>query len=106
VRAIANEEAGRAERLPPELPCTEAEIIWAVREEMARTVEDVLSRRTRALLLGAQASIECAPRMARLIAGELGRDEGWEQRAVVEYRKVARNYLGSNEANALRISPA
>jgi len=105
VRAIANEEPGRTERLHPELPYIEAEIVWAVREEMARTVEDALSRRTRALLLGARASIECAPRVARLIAGELGRDEAWEQQAVADYYTVARNYLVSNEANAPRISP-
>jgi len=78
----------------------EAEVVWAVREEMARTVEDVLSRRTRALLLGARASIECAPRVAHLIARELGRDEGWERQAVADYGKVARNYLVSSEANA------
>jgi len=100
VRAIAHEERGRAERLHPDLPYIEAEIVWAVREEMARTVEDVLSRRTRALLLGARASIECAPRVARLIAVELSRDEGWERRAVEDYVKVARNYLLANEANA------
>ena len=105
VRAIANEEPDRAGRLHPELPYIEAEIIWAVREEMARTVEDVLSRRTRALLLGARASIDCAPRVARLIAGELGRDEAWEQQAVADYCKVAQNYLVSNEANAPRIGP-
>jgi len=100
VRAIAHEERGRAERLHPDLPYIEAEIVWAVREEMARTVEDVLSRRTRALLLGARASIECAPRVARLIAVELSRDEGWERRAVEDYVKVARNYLLANQANA------
>ena len=100
VRAIANKGPDRAGRLHPELPYIEAEIVWAVREEMARTVEDVLSRRTRALLLGARASIECAPRVARLIAVELSRDEGWERRAVEDYVKVARNYLLANEANA------
>ena len=105
VHAIANEEPDRAGRLHPELPYVAAQIVWAVREEMARTVEDVLSRRTRALLLGAQASIDCAPRVARLIAAELGRDEGWEQQAVADYCKVARNYLVSNDANAPRISP-
>ena len=72
---------------------------------MARAVENVLSRRTRALLLGARASIECAPRVARLIAEELGRDEGWERQALVDYCKVAQKYLLSNEANAPRLSP-
>jgi glycerol-3-phosphate dehydrogenase len=67
--------------------------VWAVREEMARNVEDVLSRRTRALLLGARASIEVAPDVAELIARELGRDEGWKNKAVEEYKKVAQGYV-------------
>ena len=105
VHAIANEEPDRAGRLHPELPYIEAEIVWAVRDEMARTVEDVLSRRTRALLLGARASVECAPRVARLIAAVLGRVEGWERQAVADYCKVAQNYLISIEASAPRIRP-
>jgi glycerol-3-phosphate dehydrogenase len=64
-----------------------------VREEMARTVEDVLSRRTRALLLEARASIGAAPIVAALMARELGRDEAWEERAVAEYRALALRYV-------------
>ena len=105
VRAIANGQRPFAERLHQDLPYTAAEVIWAVREEMARTVEDVLARRTRALLLGAQASIECAPRVARLMAAELGRDAAWEQQTVGQYREVARNYLVSGDAITRRLSP-
>ena len=65
-----------AERLHPALPYRASEVVWAARFEMARTVEDVLSRRLRALLLDARASVEMAPRVARLMAEELGRDEG------------------------------
>jgi glycerol-3-phosphate dehydrogenase len=101
VRAIAGGSPCWAERLHPELPYTAAEVIWAVREEMACTVEDVLSRRTRALLLGAQASTECAPRVARLMAAELGRDQAWERQTVEQYCKVARNYsVSSTQAHA------
>jgi glycerol-3-phosphate dehydrogenase len=105
VRAIANGNHGFAEKLHPDLAYTAAEVIWAVREEMARTVEDVLSRRTRALLLGAQASIECAPRVARLMAVELDRDAAWEQRTVEQYCELARNYLVSGDTSPRRISP-
>jgi glycerol-3-phosphate dehydrogenase len=105
VRTIARETRHFAERLHKDLPYTAAEVIWAVREEMARTVEDVLSRRTRALLLGAQASIEAAPLVARLMAAELGRDTTWEQQTVERYYEVARNYLVPSDANARRISP-
>ncbi len=98
IRDIADSDPRLAEKLHPELPYTGAEIVWAVREEMARTVEDALSRRTRALLLGAKASIECAPRVAEIMAGELGRDAKWARQAVEEYQQVARNYVISNGA--------
>jgi glycerol-3-phosphate dehydrogenase len=60
---------------------------------MARTVEDVLARRTRALLLDARASIESAPVVARVLAGELGRDAEWERAQVEAYRDLAQGYL-------------
>ena len=65
----------------------------AQEKEMARTVEDVLSRRTRCLLFDAKASIEAAPRTAALLAKELGRDAEWECRQVDDYTELARGYL-------------
>jgi len=82
-----------AEPLHPELPYRKAEVLWHAREEMARTVEDVLARRTRALLLDARASIEAAPVVAELLAGELGRDDIWQQEQAKAYRKLAEGYL-------------
>jgi len=79
--------------LHPRLPYIEAEVVWAAREEMARTVEDVLARRTRALLLDARASMEAAPRVAELLAAELGRDAGWRDLEVRRYRTLAQGYL-------------
>src|SRR5690349_11355041 len=81
------------ERLHPDLPYRAAEVIWAVRHEMARTVEDVLSRRTRLLLLDARASMEISPRVARWIAQEIGRDEKWERQQVAAYRSLAEGYV-------------
>ena len=69
------------------------EVIWAARDEMARTVEDVLSRRTRTLILNARASIEVAPHVAALLARELGRDEAWAREQVTAYSNLARGYL-------------
>jgi glycerol-3-phosphate dehydrogenase len=60
---------------------------------MARTVEDVQSRRTRALLLDARASIEVAPKVAEIVAQELGRDAAWQAGQVKEYRVMAKNYV-------------
>lgn len=93
VRKLAAGDATLGETLHPSLPYTGAEVIWAVREEMARTVEDVLARRTRALLLGARASIEAAPRVAALMASELGKNDAWVKQAVEDYTLVARRYL-------------
>lgn len=79
--------------LHPGLPSIAAEVVWAVRHEMARTVEDFLSRRTRALLLDARASMEAAPRVAALMAAELGRDENWIRGQIETYHALARGYL-------------
>jgi glycerol-3-phosphate dehydrogenase len=69
------------------------EVVWAVRNEMARTAEDFLSRRTRLLLLDARAAIAAAPRVAALMAAELGRDERWRSEQVDVFRELARGYL-------------
>ena len=78
--------------LHPELPYTEAEVRWAARREQARTVEDVLSRRLRALLLNSRASSEAASRVAALLAEELGRDQSWQDAQVQAYRDLAAGY--------------
>jgi glycerol-3-phosphate dehydrogenase len=79
--------------LHPRLPCRVGQVHWAVRQEMARTVEDVLSRRLRALMLDARAAIEMAPQVAHILAAELGRDEGWEKQQVSDFRGLAGHYL-------------
>jgi glycerol-3-phosphate dehydrogenase len=88
----------RARQLDEALPYTEAEVIWAARWEMARTVEDVLSRRTRALLLNAPAALRMAPRVAELLAHELGRDAAWQQAQVRDFAAIAQGYLANPEA--------
>jgi glycerol-3-phosphate dehydrogenase len=89
---LAAERPGWDEPLHLNLPYRACEVVWAARHEMARTVEDVLARRTRSLLLDARASVEVAPRVAALLAGELGRDEEWQRRQVAAYGEVARGY--------------
>jgi glycerol-3-phosphate dehydrogenase len=92
VDALAAERPGWGELLHPRLPYRICDAVWAVRQEMARTVEDVLARRTRALLLDARASAEAAPAVARLLAAELGRDEAWEKEQTAAYTELARGY--------------
>jgi glycerol-3-phosphate dehydrogenase len=76
------------DRLHPALPYTSGEVLWAARHEMARTVEDVLARRTRALFLNARAAIAMAPAVAGILTAELGRDAQLDA-----FREVAKNYL-------------
>ena len=93
IKELAEVEPGLAERLHPDLPYIGAEVVWAVRQEMARTVEDVLARRTRALLLGARASIEAAPKVAQLMGRELGADEAWQRESAANFVNVAQGYV-------------
>lgn len=79
--------------LHPNFKTIAGEVIWAVRHEMARTVEDFLSRRVRALLLDARASIEMAPQVAKLMAKELNRDDAWITAQIEIYQKQAKGYL-------------
>jgi glycerol-3-phosphate dehydrogenase len=81
------------DRLHPALPYVKAEAIWAVRNEMARTVEDVLSRRTRALVLNARAALAMAPVVANLIAPELNWDQSAKEKQTAAFQKVAANYV-------------
>jgi glycerol-3-phosphate dehydrogenase len=70
-----------------------AQVIWAIRAEMARTVEDVLSRRTRCLLLDAEESIKIAPLVAKAMAREMNKNENWIKEQEENYRDVADNYV-------------
>jgi len=80
-------------KLHPRYDYLEAEVIWAVRNEMARTVEDVLARRLRLLFLDARAAIAAAPLTAKLIADELGRDATWQNEQVASFTELAGRYL-------------
>ncbi|OUJ74882.1 glycerol-3-phosphate dehydrogenase/oxidase [Hymenobacter crusticola] len=82
-----------AEKLDESLEFLKAEVVWAARYEMARTVEDVLARRVRVLFLDAEAAIRMAPEVAALLAQELGHDARWEQEQVTQFRALAQNYL-------------
>ncbi|MEX2016449.1 MAG: FAD-dependent oxidoreductase, partial [Candidatus Hydrogenedentales bacterium] len=93
MQQLAEGDASRLAPLHPNLRITPAHVAWAAREEMARTVEDVLARRTRCLILDARASMEIAPRVAELLAAELGRDAAWAAGQAAEYRQLAAQYL-------------
>jgi glycerol-3-phosphate dehydrogenase len=91
VKALMNGHSNQW--LSNSLQIHEAQVIWAVQHEMARTVEDVLSRRTRALLLDARESMRMAEPVATIMAKELGKDAGWVREQVASYTKLAERYL-------------
>jgi len=93
VRALISERPAWSKPLHLALPYLCGEVIWATRYEMARTVEDVLARRTRALFLNARAAIEAAPLAASLMGQELGRDAVWEGQQVESFRQLAAGYV-------------
>jgi glycerol-3-phosphate dehydrogenase len=93
ILALAAADPTLAEKLHPELPYVGAEVVWGVREEMARTVDDVLSRRTRALFLNARAAIAMAPAVASLMAKELGKGQDWIDSQLQQFRELAQKYL-------------
>jgi len=93
IETLRREEPTLAEPLHPALPYCGAEVVWAARSEMARTVEDVLARRTRALFLDARAAQAMAPRVAELLARELHRDQAWQTSQVQAFRAVAEGYV-------------
>jgi glycerol-3-phosphate dehydrogenase len=93
VQDLERSEPAWALPLDDSLPYTGAEVIWAVRHEMARTLEDVLARRTRALFLNAQAALRMASRVAELMAREMGHDRLWEARQVEAFGEVAGSYV-------------
>ncbi|MBL9130844.1 MAG: glycerol-3-phosphate dehydrogenase/oxidase [Verrucomicrobiaceae bacterium] len=93
IRALAQKQPEWAGKVHPRLDLTCAEVIFHVRHEMARTVGDVLARRSRSLLFDAQASITAAPRVAALMASELGWDAYTTSHQVERFQKLAAGYI-------------
>lgn len=93
IKKICIENETWAELIYPSLPNIKAEVIWAVRYEMAMTVEDVLARRTRILFLDAQAAMDCAATVANLMAVEMNKDSNWQQQQIIAFNALAKQYL-------------
>lgn len=93
IRHLVDADPRLGDRLDPGLPYIKAEVIWAVRQEMARTVEDVLARRTRALFLNARVAMAMAPAVTELMALELGWNEVVREKQLSAFLNVASNYV-------------
>ena len=93
IKKLAADDASLAEKIHPDFPYIMAEVVWAIREEMAMTVEDILARRLRLLFLDTRIAMDVAPAVARLMAGEMGKDQQWEKNEVENFMQTAQGYL-------------
>lgn len=93
LNAMIQADPELGQRLHPDYPYTRAQVVWAVRNEMARTVEDFLSRRIRMLLLDARVSMAMAPEVAHIMARELKLDPAWIRSQVADYQALAKGYI-------------
>jgi len=84
---------GLEDYLSEHLKIIKAQVIWGARYEMARTVEDILARRTRALFLDAKESVRIAPQVAQLLAKEFGYNKEWEKDQITNFNNTAKNYI-------------
>lgn len=90
---IMDESPEMRQKLHPKYGYTVAEVVWGVREEMAYTVEDILARRVRLLFIDARAAVAAAPRVAQVMADELGKDEQWVQEQIETFTSLADHYI-------------
>jgi glycerol-3-phosphate dehydrogenase len=104
LQTLIAQQAELGQPLDARLPYIKAQVIWAVRHEMARTVEDVLARRLRALFLDAQAAIDMAPQVAALMATELGKDGSWQQAQVQAFNNMAQHYLLQRSSTTRKVT--
>lgn len=95
IERLSKTDASLAAPMHPALPYTGAQVVWAVRHEQARTVDDVLSRRLRATFLNVRAAIAMAPKVAEIMATELQRGPEWERAEIESFTRLAGNYLPS-----------
>ncbi len=93
IRNLMESDPVMAEKLHPKYDYTVAEVVWAMREEMALTVEDILARRVRLLFLDARIALEIAPKVARIMARELGHDQTWIDEQVAEFTALSKHYI-------------
>ncbi len=93
IQELIKESPDLGDKLHPSLPYTKAEVIWTIRNEMARTVEDILARRVRALFIDAKAAIEMTTLVATLLANELNKDETWKQQQIKNFISIANQYV-------------
>ncbi|WP_418602153.1 FAD-dependent oxidoreductase [Hwangdonia sp.] len=96
IKKLIGEHPELGEKLHQRLEFTKAEVVWAIRNEMARTIEDVLARRVRILFLDAKAAIEIAPMVATILSKELHKNDEWRQQQISDFIEIAESYVIKN----------
>ncbi len=87
------QDTSLAELLHKDYPFSIGQVVWSIKHEMARTVEDVLARRVRLLFLDARAAVEIAPKVAKIIAQELDKDAAWVGAQIASFNTLAEQYI-------------
>ena len=93
IKELQEKDPWMKEPIAPTMPYTKAEVVWCIRNEMARTIEDVLARRLRILFLNALAAMEAAPLVAEILKEELAQTEEWKQTQLSDFLQLAKGYL-------------
>jgi glycerol-3-phosphate dehydrogenase len=100
IQDLLRADLARQQTVHPALTALCGEVIWAARFEAARTIEDFLARRTRSLFVNARAAIQAAPRVAALMAKELGHNQHWESEQVKSFQRMSAAYLPTRISSA------
>jgi len=106
IHELVSKDMALAERLSQALPYTCAEVVWATRYEMARSPEDVLARRTRALFLNAAAALEMAPKVAEIMAAELQKDSQWVRDELSRFENLCKTFMPAGASAQRNIDEA
>lgn len=93
IQSLAKTDPALSEKIHPDFPNIMAEVAWAVRNEMAVKIDDVLSRRVRMLILDAQAALDSAEKVVKLMAFELGKDSVWIEKELADFKVTGEKYL-------------
>ena len=93
IESLTAEHPELNEKLHADFPYKKGEVLWAIRNEMAETVEDILSRRLRILFIDARAAMEMSRTVASILAKELQADKDWEDKQVDIFNKLASGYI-------------
>ncbi|GAA0872871.1 glycerol-3-phosphate dehydrogenase/oxidase [Gangjinia marincola] len=106
IHKLMKDNPAYAEKIHPDYDYTIAQVIWGIRYEMARTVEDILARRIRLLFLDAKAAIQAAPVVAETMKQQLNSTEAWKQERLNNFYKVAHKYILQPKSNHEQTLPS